>query len=152
MKTTCFLLSLLVLSLSGSSKAQTLEDLNWMSGYWVASKGGATLEELWMPASGGMMVGLNRSAYANGRSMFEYLRIAETDSSIVYLASPGGAVAVPFTLTTVTSTRAVFENLAHDFPQRIIYSLSGDQLTARIEDESGEKGQQWTWRKTNFKP
>ncbi|ALS98158.1 DUF6265 family protein [Lacimicrobium alkaliphilum] len=152
MKTTFFLPGLLILTLSVSSKAQTLEDLNWMSGYWVSSEGGATLEELWMPASGGMMVGLNRSVYANGRSAFEYLRIAESDSSIVYLASPGGSVPVPFILKEVTDSKAVFENLEHDFPQRIIYSVSGDQLTARIEDESGAKGQQWIWRKANFKP
>jgi hypothetical protein len=152
MKTTCFLLSLLGLTLSGSLQAQTLEDLNWMSGYWVASEGGTTLEELWMPASGGIMVGLNRSVYVNGRSAFEYLRIAESGSSVVYLASPGGAVPVPFTLKKVTDTKAVFENLEHDFPQRIIYSLSGDQLTTRIEDKSGAKCQQWIWSKANFKP
>lgn len=152
MKITYSLPGLLAFILSVSATAQTLEDLSWMSGYWVASRQGASYEELWMPAAGGVMLGLNRHINASGRSTFEYLRIAETDSSIVYLASPEGAAAVPFTLTTITSTSAVFENLTHDFPQRIIYSLSGDQLTARIEDESGKKGQQWSWSKASFKP
>ena len=131
-------------------QAQTLEDLDWMSGYWKLSQGGTTLEELWTPAAGGMMVGLNRTVYANGRASFEFLRIVQTDSSIVYLASPGGASPTPFSLTEVSDSKAVFENLAHDFPQRIIYSLNGNQLTARIEDESGEKGMQWTWTNASF--
>lgn len=150
MKTGSFLLSWLALILSGSLQAQTLEDLNWMSGYWVASKDGVTYEELWTTASGGIMVGLNRSVYADGRSAFEYLRIVESGSSIVYLASPEGRAPVPFTLKQVSRARAVFENLEHDFPQRLIYSLSGDKLTARIEDISGVKSQQWSWSKTDF--
>ena len=149
MKSIFLLLTLLVI-IPGTLSAQTLEDLDWMSGYWKLSQGGATLEELWTPASGGMMVGVNRTVYPNGRASFEFLRIVKTDSSIVYLASPGGASPTAFTLTEVTGSKAVFENLEHDFPQRIIYSLAGNQLTARIEDESGEKGMQWTWTKTNL--
>jgi len=51
----------------------------------------------------------------------------------------------------LTSEKVVFENLSHDFPQRIIYSRAGDKLTARIEDESGEKGMQWSWTKMELK-
>ena len=32
-----------------------------------------------------------------------------------------------------TSNEAVFENPAHDFPQRVIYKRDGDKLNARIE-------------------
>jgi hypothetical protein len=38
----------------------------------------------------------------------------------------------------------VFENLAHDFPVRIIYARqSGDRLTIRIEGTDGE-GRGWS--------
>jgi hypothetical protein len=40
----------------------------------------------------------------------------------------------------------VFENLAHDFPQRIIYSRAGDQLTARIEGPMNGKPAAMEWR------
>jgi hypothetical protein len=39
---------------------------------------------------------------------------------------------------TGVAGEVVFENLQHDFPQRIIYrSLSGDRLAARIEGVRG---------------
>jgi hypothetical protein len=38
----------------------------------------------------------------------------------------------------------VFENLGHDFPQRVIYRKGADgKLTARIEDAAGRKFEQW---------
>ena len=37
---------------------------------------------------------------------------------------------------TVTDREARFENLEHDFPQRIIYRRDGDSLTGRIEGVS----------------
>ncbi len=136
--------------ISTSLSAQTLEDLSWMNGYWVNQENGSSSEELWSTSNGGMMIGLNRSVYANGRSSFEFLRIVESEDKIVYLASPGGQSPTPFTLSEVADKKAVFENMENDFPQRIIYSREGDTMTARIEDASGEKGMQWTWTKTNF--
>ncbi|MEQ9309661.1 MAG: DUF6265 family protein [Balneolaceae bacterium] len=135
---------------TGITQAQTLSELDWMTGYWTSSEKGSTMEELWTPASGGMMLGLHRDVFANGRSSFENIRIIETKNGIVYLASPGGQPATPFTLKEVSAQKAIFENLEHNFPQRIIYSREGNTLTARIEDESGEKGMQWTWTKANF--
>lgn len=150
MKLKITFLALFLISLSGISKAQTLTDLNWMAGYWTSAEDGSSMEELWTTASGGMLVGVHRDVFANGRSSFEYLRIVETAEGIVYLASPGGRPATPFTLTAHSANTASFENLENDFPQRIIYTKKGKTLTARIEDKSGEKGMEWTWTKTNF--
>lgn len=144
-----FIITCLVF-ISTSLSAQTLDDLKWMNGYWTNQENGSTSEELWSTAAGGMMVGVNRSVYPNGKSSFEFLRIVESQGKVVYLASPGGQTPTPFTLAKVTGKKAVFENMDNDFPQRIIYSREGDKLTARIEDASGEKGMQWTWTKTNF--
>ncbi len=142
---------LLVLTLfSFSIQAQSLSDLNWMAGYWTSSENGTTMEELWTPYAGGLLVGLHRDVFGNGRSSFEFLRIVQSEKDIVYLASPSGRPATPFTLKELSGQKAVFENLEHDFPQRIIYSREGDTLTARIEDKSGDKGMQWTWTKTKF--
>ncbi len=147
MKTITFIL---LLFLSTSVTAQSLSDLSWMNGYWTNQENGSSSEELWSTAAGGMMIGVNRGVYPNGRSSFEFLRIVESEEKIVYLASPGGQTPTPFTLTEVSENKVVFENMENDFPQRIIYSRDGSSLTARIEDKSGEKGMQWTWTKTKF--
>ncbi|HAH52596.1 MAG TPA: hypothetical protein DCL80_15590 [Balneola sp.] len=98
-----------------------------------------------------MMLGVHRDVNENGRSSFEYLRIMRTREGIVYVASPGGKLGTTFTMIENIDQKVVFENLDHDFPQRIIYSRSGDTLTARIEDESGEKSMEWVWTKTKPK-
>ena len=44
----------------------------------------------------------------------------------------------------VAAGEAVFENLTHDYPQRVIYRTGRDgKLTARIEDATGNKFEQW---------
>jgi hypothetical protein len=54
-------------------------------------------------------------------------------------------------LVKKTDSSVVFENLEHDYPQRIIYSLepSGD-LRARVEGIRGGKLEfdEWLWHKT----
>ncbi len=145
----------LFLALMGSGvMAQTpnpeLPELSWLSGYWTSSENGNTVEELWTHGSGYMMLGLHRDVYANGRSSFEFIRIMRTREGIVYVANPNGAPGTTFTMKEVSGQKVVFENLEHDFPQRIIYSRAGDELTARIEDKSGEKGMEWTWTKTKL--
>ena len=41
----------------------------------------------------------------------------------------------------------IFENLEHDFPQRIIYRREGDRLIARIEGEVNGTLEvtEWAW-------
>lgn len=133
-----------------SLQAQTIESLNWISGYWTSSDNGMTMEELWTTESSGILLGVHRDSFPNGNGSFEYLRIVKVNDEIQYIATPNGGSSTVFKLTESSTNKAIFENLDHDFPQRIIYTRDGDALTARIEDESGEKGMQWTWLKTNF--
>ena len=136
------------ISINAQTPDPTLPELAWLTGYWTSSNEGNSVEELWTTGSGYVMLGVHRDVYANGRSSFEYLRIMRTRDGIVYVASPGGKPGTTFTMTENKDQRVVFENLDHDFPQRIIYSRSGDTLTARIENEAGDKSMEWTWTKT----
>ncbi|MBO6522336.1 MAG: hypothetical protein JJ971_00795 [Balneolaceae bacterium] len=144
------IITISLLLVSNTVSAQSLADLSWMNGYWTQEKNGTSVEELWTTPDGGIMLGVNRSIYTNGRSSFEFFRIIETQGKVLYMASPGGQAPTSFTLTEVSSKKVVFENMEHDFPQRVIYSRNGNSLTARIEDATGEKGMQWTWTKTKF--
>jgi hypothetical protein len=66
----------------------------------------------------------------------ERLRVTMRDGKLVYHAHPSSQSAQSFTATAVSPTEATFENLAHDFPQRIIYARRGaDSLLARIEGD-----------------
>lgn len=127
--------------------APSLADLSWLAGSWHGDSGGVRMEEHWTAPAGNSMIGMHRDV-GKGRTMFEFLRIEQRGDQIVYLSMPNGrSPATPFALKELSGTRVVFENPAHDFPQRIIYWKDGADLRARIEGTMNGKagGQEWRW-------
>jgi hypothetical protein len=124
-----------------------------MAGSWSSVLNGTEMEEHWTAPKGGAMVGMHRDV-AKGRMVsFEFIRIEEQSGKLVYLSSPGGRPAVPFTLVEAGPTRAVFANPMHDSPQRIIYWKDGADLRARIETpQHGTMiGEEWRWAPASLK-
>jgi len=79
------------------------------------------------------MVGMSRTvSAARARTQFEFLRIEVRDGVPAYLAQPQGRPAVEFRQVHGDEGSVRFENLAHDFPQRIDYRKNGDALHAEI--------------------
>jgi hypothetical protein len=117
----------------GAEEPQTLDDIAFMVGQWVGKPGEFEMEEIWIAAKGGVMLGLHRDTAPGKKTFFEYLRIEDRDGALVYVASPRGSGAAEFSLVAIDDRGAVFENPDHDFPQRIIYRREEDRLTARIE-------------------
>jgi hypothetical protein len=73
------------------------------------------------------MLAVSRSVNASDKMFaFEFLRIVERETGLVYIAQPGGAPPTEFVLTELNAKRAVFENPRHDYPQRIVYELSAE--------------------------
>ena len=123
-----------------------VDTLAWMAGSWTSESARGTVMETWLGPGNGLMVAANLSTFANGRKTFEFLRIAETPAGFSYFASPGGQPPTEFQLKEAGDRRVVFENAAHDFPQRILYWRDGDALVARIEGTIRGKERQEEWR------
>ena len=124
----------------------------WMAGSWSANLGGAEVEEHWTAPQAGLMVGMARTVGKNGKASFEHLRIEEKGAEVTYLASPGGRPATPFRRVSGSAREIVFENLEHDFPQRLRYWRKDDAtLCARVEKLTGE-GDQWCWQRSSLAP
>jgi len=120
------------IALPAPAKA-AMDDLAWLAGAWVGTRGKSSIEERWSPPLGGAMLGVSRTVSGGRMVAFEFLRIVERDGGLVYIAQPGGAAPTEFVLTERGATRAVFENPRHDFPQRIVYERSAEgELTASI--------------------
>jgi hypothetical protein len=84
---------------------------------------------------------------------FEFFRIEETAGGLVYLTQPRGQPATPFRAVQASGKRVVFENLEHDFPQRILYWLDEEgALRARIEGKDRGKDAAMEWRWTRAGP
>src|SRR5262245_50164608 len=94
------LLSVTIVLLIRPASAQLpsrVSDLDWLSGAWGGEKDGVYSEEHWMKPLGGTLVGMHRDIRAGRAISFEFFRIEERGGKAVYLASPRGAPATPFT-------------------------------------------------------
>ena len=112
--------------------------LAWLAGCWEGARADRRIEEQWMGPSGGTMLGMSRTVTGSRTSEFEFMLIREQGGHLVFTARPSGQGEASFASVDLTESSVVFENAAHDFPQRIIYRLNGDgSVAARIEGEQG---------------
>ena len=135
-------------SATAQGRKPDIADLAWMSGSWSGESRGIQMEEHWTAPKGNTMVGIHRDVGKGRTLLFEFLRIEQQGDQIVYLSMPNGrSPATAFPLKEISGTRVVFENPAHDFPQRIIYWKDGNDLRARIEGtQNGKAGSdEWRW-------
>lgn len=120
----------------------TIDDLSFLAGCWEGDLGdGSVIRETYTAPRGGTMLGNSQVAAGGKTHFFEFIQLAQTESGVAYRPSPNAKDSVAFPLATLDGTAVVFENPAHDFPQRIAYTLVGEKLTARIERLDGEKAQ-----------
>ena len=101
---------------------------------WELRSGQRVTLEMWMPASGDMMLGASRTQVAGVTREYEQLVLSAEGGALVYTASPSRQATTSFTATHASDTALVFENPEHDFPQLIRYRRAGtDSLVARVE-------------------
>lgn len=127
--------SLVATTAGAQPNPDALTRLAWLAGCWASERGEPGSVEQWMPLAGGTMLGMSRTV-KNGRTLeHEFLQIrTTTENRVVYIAEPSGQKRTVFELLRMDEREVVFENLAHDFPQRVIYRRGeGGQLAARIE-------------------
>ena len=116
-----------------------LSAISFMSGCWTGpSPNGATIEEHYSAASENLLIGMTRYVRSGRVVDFEFTTVERTDSTFVMTPRPKGVKSDSFPLKDVSNGRATWENLEHDFPQRIIYRRRGaDSLLARVEGMRG---------------
>jgi hypothetical protein len=118
----------------GAAEPQ-FEQLSWLAGCWKSPVDEPGTVEQWTPLAGGTMLGLSRTVSGGTTVMYEFMRIARDDSGrLSFFAQPRGVAPAGFPAIRTTPTEVVFENPAHDFPQRIVYRFEAPAtLRARIE-------------------
>ncbi|MBI2215314.1 MAG: hypothetical protein HYU52_16815, partial [Acidobacteria bacterium] len=107
--------------------APKIEALRWMSGSWSLTVGDRIVEEVWLPPSGGTIIGAGRTVSEGMTKFFEFLRVVEREKALVYIAMPRGGKSVEFPSVRLEAQRVVFQNLEHDFPQTIQYWRDGEK-------------------------
>lgn len=138
-KVTVIAALLLLISFAHATALNTTID--WIAGHWCVDLGENTVEELWLPPHGGVVVGLGRTRTTDRTIAFEYFRIVDRDGIQSYIAQPGGQPPTAFKRTAGGERWVRFENPDHDFPQRVEYRRDGDALRAEIAGP-GENGKE----------
>jgi hypothetical protein len=116
-------------------------DLAWMQGCWEMRSGDRVVEERWTSPRAGSLLGVGRTTRGDVLLEHEYIVLTERDGRLAYEAHPSAQASTVFLSRPLGGQEVVFENAAHDFPQRVGYRRTGaDGLLAWIEGSSG--GQQ----------
>ena len=118
--------------------AADIDHVHWLTGCWNA---GGEVDESWTDGTGGQLFGINRSYRAGRAVRWEFLRIYEGRSTLVYAAAPSHQPPAEFTARVVTPDSIIFEKPEHDFPTVLAYRrVSGDSLLVEVSGpgESGE--------------
>lgn len=122
--------------------------LGWMAGSWVREKDGVTVRETWLPPAGGAMGGVGQTVRPGRPPLIEHMKITAESAGATFTAILPGQPPTAFVLRPGgPDGEAIFENKAHDFPQRVIYRRCDADLCARIEGEVGGvlRGQDWRY-------
>ncbi|MEA2712092.1 MAG: hypothetical protein QOK27_53 [Gemmatimonadales bacterium] len=151
---TVFLLST-VLLLSSSSRPlpirpegtrpaspPSIRDLAWLEGTWQGKIGERDFEARYSGTDGGQVLSASKYTKEGVAAGFEFERFEELDGTLVLTPFPEGKSSVTFKLAELDpkSRRAVFENLAHDFPTRLSYQRVADNKLTILVSGPGEDG------------
>jgi hypothetical protein len=121
----------------------------WLQGCWESILEGRSVEEHWMAPRGDSMLGVGRTVRSGRMLEYELIVLREKDGQLAYEAHPSGQPIATFPLTLEGDGLLLFENLQHDFPQRIGYRREGpDILIAWIEGQSSGKPRRIEFRYT----
>ena len=121
-----------------AAPAPTINRIAWLQGRWEMDIPGGTIEEVWLAPRGASMIGVSRTVRADTLVGFETIVVREAEDGLTLEARPSTQPPGTFPSVTVNDSLVVFENPAHDFPQRITYRRVGaDSLSAWIEGTYG---------------
>ncbi|MEM6511978.1 MAG: DUF6265 family protein [Pseudomonadota bacterium] len=110
----------------------------WLVGCWVSDNGESL--EAWTQDTDSTLIGFSSIVKDNRVVFYELMSIhSDSGAPLVFTAYPSNQPGGSFDAISQTEDSVVFQNPAHDFPQRIRYQRSGNQLIADIALASGDK-------------
>jgi hypothetical protein len=120
----------------------SIQDLAWLEGVWDGQIGGRDFEARYSGPEGGQVLSASKYAKQGVAAGFEFERFEELEGTLVLTPFPEGKSSVTFRLSELDpkGRRAVFENLAHDFPTRLSYQRVANNKLTILVSGPGEDG------------
>jgi hypothetical protein len=117
----------------------TIDRVAWLHGCWQMTTPQSIVDEQWMAPRGGTMIGVGRTVRGGRTTDYEFVVLKEQNGALAYEAHPAGQPPAVFLASDATADTVVFENSAHDFPQRVGYRRADRALAAWIEGTQNGK-------------
>ena len=132
------LLLLMHVSNAQESNKQKFKKLEWLTGKWVRtnSSAGQSGYETWNNVSDLKLSGKGVTLKGKEVVFTENLELIVKGNDIFYVVTVSGeTMPVYFKLTAITDNGFTCENPKHDFPKKITYSRSGNNVKAVISGD-----------------
>jgi hypothetical protein len=122
----------------------SLNDLSWLEGTWRGRIGERDFEARYTGTEGGQILSASKYMEEGKPAGFEFERFEQRGDTLMLTPFPEGKSSVSFPLADYDSKsrRAVFENLAHDFPTRISYQRVAKNRLTILVSGPGEDGKE----------
>jgi len=122
------------------------EDLSWIEGCWTSVD--RTVEERWVRSQeGSQLFGYSTTTADGSLVFFEQIRIDLVEGQWSLHAYPRGIGPTRFEGQVAGSQQIIFLNIDNEFPQKIQYQRSGEQLVAEISLADETMRTNWTYRR-----
>ncbi|MDI5898437.1 DUF6265 family protein [Flavobacterium yafengii] len=137
-KTTLILLLLAIVSCknSDSNKNEKIKAASWLLGNWENKSADGNLTENWEKVNDSTYQAQSYYIKEKDTLHFESITLQQKGENLTYTATVKGQnndKPVAFKLTIGTEKQLAFENLKHDYPQKISYTqITPDSLVAKI--------------------
>ncbi|AWO00994.1 hypothetical protein DLD77_04410 [Chitinophaga alhagiae] len=127
---------LLVLFLFSFTAGGPIDKAGWLIGSWQSNASGRHMLETWVKVNDSTLAGKGQLVKGRDTLLLESVSLEQRGGQLYYVPTVTGqnkGLPVRFALTFIDSRQMVFENPAHDFPQKVSYTLvSPDSLLAEI--------------------
>lgn len=120
------------------AKDTAMSRAGFMVGCWELQRGAMTIREVWREATPDFLIGNGTTTSGGAMREFEFTRVESKEGAIDYVAQPNGQPPTRFALDPGSKRdEAIFVNMQHDFPKRVVYQKSPDGLLAFIDGGAG---------------
>ncbi|MCR5874302.1 DUF6265 family protein [Phenylobacterium sp. J426] len=137
--------------LAAGAVAVDVASLDWLAGAWTQDRDGGVVQETWLQPRDGVMAGVSQTNRPGRKPFVEHMTISAEPAGLTFTALIQGQPPTAFVLLPGKNDELVFENPAHDFPQRVFYRRCGEDLCAGIEGRVKGEVRRQEWRYTRVR-
>lgn len=129
--------------LQQNDRFEKMKSMNWLVGKWEMKLGDTLSSENWEMKNDSTYKAISMDVVAGKDTIrFEEITIEQRGNEVYYspvVKGQNNGKPVDFKMTSFEDKKLTFENPQHDFPKKIVYSISGDTLLPSIYGPMGGK-------------